>query len=112
MTCVAQLLQCLSWSAQQSVAKQCLKLTCTMQICDEVRNETPTDEQILSTMTMVYRRANRMQDMSAAYAAASAAHPRDELLLKGVFTSYARQDLRNANISIAHLGMGATNKLL
>lgn len=42
-------------------------------------------------MTIVYRRANRMKDMSAAFAAASAAHPRDEGLLRGVFVSYVRQ---------------------
>ncbi|KAL3136699.1 hypothetical protein ABBQ38_005934 [Trebouxia sp. C0009 RCD-2024] len=41
-------------------------------------------------MSIVYRRANRMKDMSAAFAAASAAHPRDEGLLRGVFVSYVR----------------------
>ena len=56
-----------------------------------MRREVPTDEQILNTMTIVYRRANRMKDMSAAFAAASAAHPRDEGLLRGVFVSYVRQ---------------------
>ena len=66
-----------------------------VQICDEVRREAPTDEQILSTMTIVYRKANRMQDMSVAFAAASSAHPTDAGLLKGVFTCHARQVLHH-----------------
>ena len=62
-----------------------------MQVCEDVRSEVPTDEQLLNTMTIVYRRANRLKDMSAAFAAASAARPQDEGLLRGVFTSYVRQ---------------------
>lgn len=62
-----------------------------VQVCEAVRREVPTDEQILNIMSIVYRRANRMKDMSAAFAAASAAHPRDEGLLRGVFVSYVRQ---------------------
>ncbi|KAL3145468.1 hypothetical protein ABBQ32_003295 [Trebouxia sp. C0010 RCD-2024] len=61
-----------------------------LQVCEAVRREVPTDEQILNIMSIVYRRANRMKDMSAAFAAASAAHPRDEGLLRGVFVSYVR----------------------
>ena len=62
-----------------------------MQLCEQVRHEVPTDEQLLGTMTIFYRRANCLQNMSAAFAAACAAHPRDEGLLRGVFTCYVRQ---------------------
>ena len=76
---------------QHTFSKYVKHLPCVTQVCEEVRHEVPADEQILSTMAIVYRRANRMQDLSAAFAAASSAHPRDEVLLKGVFTSYVRQ---------------------
>ena len=66
------------------------KLFTPLQVCEEVRHEVPTDEQLLNTMTIVYRRANRLNDMSAAFAAASAKQPQDEGLLRGVFVSYAR----------------------
>ena len=58
-----------------------------------MRREVPTDEQVLNTMCIVYRRANRMKDLSAAFAAASTAHPQDKGLLRGVFVSYVRQAL-------------------
>lgn len=61
-----------------------------LQLCEEVRREVPTDEQLLGTMTIFYRRANLLQNMSTAFAAACAAHPRDEGLLRGVFTCYVR----------------------
>ncbi|DBA84768.1 TPA: hypothetical protein ACH3X1_005807 [Trebouxia sp. C0004] len=61
-----------------------------LQLCEEVRREGPTDEQLLGTMTIFYRRANLLQNMSTAFAAACAAHPRDEGLLRGVFTCYVR----------------------
>ena len=66
---------------------------CITQLCEEVRREVPTDEQLLGTMTIFYRRANLLQNMSTAFAAACAAHPRDEGLLRGVFTCYVRQAL-------------------
>ena len=50
----------------------------------------PTDEQILITMTMVYRKANQMQFVAAAYAAASAACPKDGNLMRGVFANHVR----------------------
>ncbi|KAL0030478.1 hypothetical protein WJX79_008715 [Trebouxia sp. C0005] len=61
-----------------------------LQLCEEVRREVPTDEQLLGTMTVFYRRANLLQNMSTAFAAACAAHPRDEGLLRGMFTCYVR----------------------
>ena len=73
-----------------------------------MRREVPTDEQILNTMSIVYRRANRMKDMSAAFAAASAAHPRDEGLLRGVFVSYVRQ----VSTSLPDLSCASTMLLL
>ena len=84
------------------------------QVCEEVRQETPTDEQILNTMTIVYRRANCMDLMSAAFAAASAAHPKDEGLLRGVFISCVRQApfqrrcVCNALSQDIHLGIPTT----
>ena len=41
-------------------------------------------------MSVVYRRANQMPALAAAYAAASAARPRDASLLRGVFTNHVR----------------------
>lgn len=69
----------------------CISCLCITQLCEEVRREIPTDEQLLGTMTIFYRRANLLQNMSTAFAAACAAHPRDEGLLRGVFTCYVRQ---------------------
>lgn len=69
----------------------CISCLCITQLCEEVRREVPTDEQLLGTMTIFYRRANLLQNMSTAFAAACAAHPRDEGLLRGVFTCYVRQ---------------------
>ena len=62
-----------------------------VKVCEDVRHETPTDETVLSTMAIVYRRASCLQHLSAAFAAASAACPWDEVLLRGVFASHVRQ---------------------
>lgn len=74
-----------------------------MQLCEEVRREVPTDEQLLGTMTVFYRRANLLQNMSTAFAAACAAHPRDEGLLRGMFTCYVRQALCICSMVICFL---------
>ena len=67
-----------------------LSLCHLLQVCEEVRQEVPTDEQILVTMTLVYRKANHMQALAEAYAAASAARPKDGSLLRGVFANHVR----------------------
>lgn len=56
-----------------------------------MRQEVPTDEHILVTMTIVYRKANQMQALAEAYAAASAARPKDGSLLRGVFANHVRR---------------------
>ena len=93
------------WPFGAQSAAKCLlsrsKPALVLQVCEDVRREVPTDEQLLNTMTIVYRRSNRLKDMSAAFAAASAARPQDEGLLRGVFTSYVRQapDLPNSSFA-------------
>ena len=79
---------------------------CITQLCEEVRREVPTDEQLLGTMTIFYRRANLLQNMSTAFAAACAAHPRDEGLLRGVFTCYVRRVLCICSMVICCLPHG------
>lgn len=62
----------------------------------------PTDEQILVTMTIVYRKANQMQALAEAYAAASAARPKDGSLLQGVFANHVRHVAVPVELHIMH----------
>jgi len=55
-----------------------------------VRAEAPTDQHVLHTMGMVYRGADCMSRLTAAYAAASAKEPSDLGLLTAVFGGYVR----------------------
>ena len=43
-------------------------------------------------MSLVYRKANRLEDITAAYTAASAACPTDAGLLISVFSGHVRRD--------------------
>ena len=63
---------------------------CAVQLCDEVRAEAPTDQHVLHTMGMVYRGADCMPRLTAAYAAASAKEPSNLGLLTAVFGGYVR----------------------
>ncbi len=66
-------------------------------MCDEVRAEAPTDEHVLHTMGMVYRGADCMARLTAAYAAASAKEPANLGLLTSVFGGYVRWAADNAS---------------
>lgn len=61
-----------------------------LQLCEEIRGEVPTDEHVLHAMSLLYRSSDRLPDLTAAYVAASAAHPNDVGLLFGVFSSHVR----------------------
>ena len=63
-----------------------------LQECEAVRGEGPADEHVLSTMRMVYRRANCLEHSTQAYEAASAGFPKDTELLRGLLGCYVRQE--------------------
>lgn len=63
-----------------------------LQECEAVRGEGPADEHVLSTMRMVYRRANCLERSTQAYEAASAGFPKDTELLRGLLACYVRQE--------------------
>ena len=63
-----------------------------LQECEAVRGEGPADEHVLSTMRMVYRRANCLERSTQAYEAASAGFPKDTELLRGLLGCYVRQE--------------------
>ena len=63
-----------------------------LQECEAVRGEGPADEHVLSTMRMVYRRANCLERSTQAYEAACAGFPKDTELLRGLLGCYVRQE--------------------
>ena len=59
-------------------------------MCEEVLRETPCEEHVLNLLAMVYKPLGHRDRMTAAYAAASAAQPKDLRLLYGLFCAYVR----------------------
>ena len=59
-----------------------------MQACADLQHEAPSDTQVLNLLTMVLKAAGQQKEVAALYAAASAAHPKNSELLRGLFTAH------------------------
>ena len=59
-----------------------------MQACADLQQEVPTDTQVLNLLAMVWKAAGQQKELTAMYAAASAAHPRNAELLRGLFAAH------------------------
>ena len=59
-----------------------------MQACADLQQEVPTDTQVLNLLTMVLKAAGQQKEVAAMFAAASAAHPKNSELLRGLFTAH------------------------
>lgn len=59
-----------------------------LQLCDDVRHDTPIDPQVLHNLQMIYTRHGRHQEVTAMYLAAAAANSEDHFLQEAVFSCY------------------------
>ena len=59
-------------------------------MCEEVLAEVPTDDHVLSTLSLVLRAAGRMPDLGAAYERAALKEPGNTDLLLGCFAGCVR----------------------
>jgi len=65
-------------------------LAYAVQVCDEVLNEAPTDDQVLNILAMVYRSKEHLEKLTSAYEAAVKARPNDTNILTVLLGMYTR----------------------
>lgn len=61
-----------------------------LQVCNEVAEEVPTDERVLSTLQHLCRKLNKLSLIREVLEKATTADPRNVGLLRGLFGAYAR----------------------
>lgn len=59
-----------------------------MQVCSELRQEVPTESQVLNVLALVWKAAGQLKELTAVYAAAHEAHPKDPEFLLSLFAAY------------------------
>ncbi|KAK9840809.1 hypothetical protein WJX81_006295 [Elliptochloris bilobata] len=82
-----QLLRALKALAQQRCGNEAEAL----KACAELQQEVPTDNQVLNLLALVWKATGQQKELTATYAAASAAHPKETELLRGLFAAHVAE---------------------